>query len=149
MNEIIEKIKNIDTAGELKEIGTVEDIVNQINKVINPMKINSSSYDDLYQKIKILKEKCTDFSKEEFFQNERKKYLFCLTKVEGEKRNEFIGLTNNLYDDSEAAKKWYYKISKILRADVNFDETTAEAFNNLNGLYNIILDAFKEDDSDE
>ena len=107
-------------------------------------------YKELIEIVKLLQDKWKDFEKDDYFKNERSKYLFCLTEVDGEKRNKYIGLTDNLYHDPELAKEWYYKISKILNPNANpTNKVIAEAFNNLKKLYDVIKSGFEEDDSDE
>ena len=137
--KIIEKLRNISTIEELKKIGSVENIVKEIENVIKPLSIRKEKkieYKELFEIVKLLKDKWKDFENDDYFKNERSKYLFCLTEVDGEKRNKYIGLTDNLYHDPKLAKKWYYKV-------------TAEAFNNLKKLYDVVNSGFEEDDSDE
>ncbi len=151
--KIIEKLRNISTIEELKKIGSVENIVKEIENVIKPLSIRKEKkieYKELFEIVKLLKDKWKDFEKDDYFKNERSKYLFCLTEVDGEKRNKYIGLTDNLYHDPKLAKKWYYKISKILNPNANpTNKVTAEAFNNLKKLYDVVNSGFEEDDSDE
>ena len=151
--KIIEKLRNISTIEELKKIGSVENIVKEIENVIKPLSIRKEKkieYKELFEIVKLLKDKWKDFENDDYFKNERSKYLFCLTEVDGEKRNKYIGLTDNLYHDPKLAKKWYYKISKILNPNANpTNKVTAEAFNNLKKLYDVVNSVFEEDDSDE
>ena len=151
--KIIEKLRNISTIEELKKIGSVENIVKEIENVIKPLSIRKEKkivYKELFEIVKLLKDKWKDFENDDYFKNERSKYLFCLTEVDGEKRNKYIGLTDNLYHDPKLAKKWYYKISKILNPNANpTNKVTAEAFNNLKKLYDVVNSGFEEDDSDE
>lgn len=150
---IIEKLKNISSIEELKEIDSVENIVKEIENMIKPLSIKKEKkmeYEELFKIVKLLQDKWKDFEKDDYFKNERDKYLFCLTEVDGEKRNKYIGLTDNLYHDAELAKKWYHKISKVLNPNANPDnKVTAEAFNNLKKLYDVVKSSFEEDDSDE
>lgn len=93
---------------------------------------------------KYLKKKWVDFNDGDF-KSEENKYLFCLTDVDGEKRNKVIGLTDDLYDNKEAAKKWYRKIVKIIRPDIKDDERTKNAFNELHKLYETVMSVFEEE----
>ena len=153
--DIIKKLRNISTIEELKEIGSVENIVKEIENVIKPLSIligkeKKMEYKELFEIVKLLKDKWVGFENNDYFKNERSKYLFCLTEVDGEKRNKYIGLTDNLYHDPELAKEWYYQISKILNPNANpTNKVIAEAFNNLKKLYDVIKSGFEEDDSDE
>ena len=150
---IIKELRSISTIKELEKIGSVENIVKEIENIIKPLSIRKEKkmeYEELFKIVKLLQDKWKDFEKDDYFKNERSKYLFCLTEVDGEKRNKYIGLTDNLYHDAELAKKWYYKISKVLNPNANpANKVTAEAFNNLKNLYDVVKSSFEEDDSDE
>lgn len=143
---VCEKIKNIMNVEELKKLGSVEDIITIIEDIINPIQIKATSYEDLLEYIKVLQCKWTDFQDDEFFKNQESKYLFCLTEVDGKKRNEVIGLTDELYDNKNKAKKWYRNIAKIIRPDIKNDDRTKKAFNELNKLYKNIMNSFEEED---
>ena len=66
--------------------------------------------------------------------------------MDGKKRNEVIGLTDELYDNKNKAKKWYRNIAKIIRPDIKNDDRTKKAFNELNKLYKNIMNSFEEED---
>lgn len=141
-----ENIKNITNAEELKNLGSVEDIIAIIEEIIKPIQIKVTSYEDLLEYIKVLRCKWIDFQDDEFFKSQESKYLFCLTEVDGKRRNEAIGLTDDLYDDKDKAKKWYRNIVKIIRPDIKHDDKTKKAFNELNKLYKTIMNSFEEED---
>lgn len=141
-----ENIKNITNAEELKKLGSVEDIIAIIEEIIKPIQIKATSYEDLLEYIKVLQCKWMDFQDDEFFKNQKSKYLFCLTEVDGKKRNEAMGLTDDLYDDKDKAKKWYRNIVKMIRPDIKNDDKTKKAFNELNKLYKTIMNSFEEED---
>ena len=141
-----ENLKNITNIEELKKLGLVENIIATIEEIIKPIKIKATSYEDLLEYIKVLQCKWMDFQNDEFFKNEESKYLFCLTEVDGKKRNESIGLTDDLYDDKDKAKKWYRNIVKIIRPDIKHDDKTKKAFNELNKLYKTIMNSFEVED---
>ncbi len=143
MYENIKSVKNIE---ELKEFGSVDDIIAIIEKVMKPIKIKAESYEELLEYIKVLQCKWADFQEDEFFKSEESKYLFCLTKVDGKRRNEVIGLTDDLYDDRDKAKKWFRNIVTIIRPDTKDDNKTKNAFNELKKLYDTIIDSFEEEE---
>ncbi|MEG1132156.1 MAG: hypothetical protein RSD77_07550 [Romboutsia sp.] len=141
-----EKIKNIATIEDLKKLGSIEVIIEIIEEIIKPIKIKATSYEDLFEYIKVLQHNWIDFGADEFFKSEESKYLFCLTQVDGKKRNAVIGLTDDLYDDKSLAKKWYRNIAKIIRSDIKTDDKTKNAFNELHKLYKTIMSSFEEED---
>ena len=114
-----ENIKNITNIEELKKLGSIENIITTIEEIIKPIKIKATSYEELVEYIKVLQCKWIDFQDNKFFKNEESKYLFCLTEVDGKRRNEAIGLTDDLYDDKEKAKKcrfWFRAVVRVFPA---------------------------------
>ena len=63
-----------------------------------------SSVDDLYKAIVVLKNHWDTFQNDIYFRSESARYIFALTHMDGEKRNQIIGLTSDLYDDEQRAK---------------------------------------------
>ncbi|NVN47534.1 hypothetical protein HW542_12055 [Asaia spathodeae] len=70
------------------------------------------------------------------FVSDEKKFVFYLTKLEGKQRNLFLGITDDMYKNKEKAKKWYWKISKIIRPDLS---KNSDAFNELKKLYDVMI----------
>lgn len=140
-----ENIRNIKNIEELKNLGSIEEIITTIEELIQPIKIKATSYEELLECIQTLQCKWIDFQEDEFFKSEESKYLFCLTKVDGKKRNQVIGLTDELYDDKDKAKNWYWRIVKIIRPNVNNNDKTKSAFNELKKLYDHIIQSFEEE----
>lgn len=140
-----ENVKNLKCIEDIKAIGSVEDVINIIEEVIKPIKIKATTYEELFEYIVVLQSRWVDLLEDEFFKSEESKYLFCLTEVDGAKRNKVIGLTDELYEDQEQAKKWYRKVVKIIRPDIKTDERTKKAFNELQKLNTTIVNIFKED----
>lgn len=141
-----EEIKNIMSVDELKKLGSVDEIIVTIEEIIKPIQIRATSYEELFEYIEVLKCKWIDMQEDEFFKSEESKYLFCLTEVDGKRRNEVIGLTDDLYDDKDKAKKWYKNIVKIIRPDIRSNDKTKNAFNELSKLYKTIMNSFEEED---
>ena len=141
-----ENIKNITSVEELKKLGSLEEIIATIEEIIKPIQIKVASYEQLLDYIKVLQCKWMDFQDDEFFKSQESKYLFCLTEVDGKRRNEVLGLTDDVNDDKDKAKKWYRNIVKIIRPDIKHDDKTKKAFNELNKLYKTIMNSFEEED---
>lgn len=135
----------IATIDDLKKVGSIDDIINIIEDFIKPIKINATSYEELFEYTSFLQNKLKEDSEDIYFKNNRSKYLFCLTQVDGEKRNVVIGLTDDLYENKDKANEWYKKIVKIIRPDINVDEITKAAFKELKDLYDNIMDCFEEE----
>lgn len=143
---MFKELENVTTIDELKNVGSIDYIIKIIENAIKPIKIRANSYEELFEYTQFLQQKYKEDSEDMFFKNERNKYLFCLTQVDGKKRNKVIGLNDDLYDNKKLAVSWHRKIVKILRPDINHDELTKEAFNALEEIYRTIMDCFEEDD---
>lgn len=71
-----------------------------------------------------------------YFKSENDRILFLLLEVDGKRRNQLLGITSEMYEDEEAAKKWYKSLSNKVHPDKNNDPRAAEAFDKLKQLYN-------------
>lgn len=78
----------------------------------------------------------------EFFKDEKSMYVFLLTKVEGKKRNNVLGITKCLYYDKQKATEWYNKIMDVFNINGINDEVTKKAIIELNEIYNNMIDYY-------
>lgn len=131
----------------LTEIGSVYEICKAINDEIFPLSINVKNYEDLYKILTKLIHHWDTFQSDDYFKNEKMKYIFALTYMEGVERNKIINLTDDLYESEEKAKTWYHSIVKIIHPDVNRDykESAEAAMKELGIIYSRIIKCFKED----
>ncbi len=136
----IEKLKNIQSIDELEKLGSKEDVKSFLQEIVAPLKINASSYQEIYETLKMLQQKHIDFI-DGFFKSKQDEYLFYLTKLEGKQRNQLLGLTDEHYVDKELAKKWYREISNYVHPDKNGD---GNAFHTLRNLYNVLIEEDKD-----
>ena len=75
----------------------------------------------------------------DYFKSDRDRILFLLLEVDGKRRNQLLGITSEMYENKEAAKKWYKSLSIKIHPDKNpGDPKAVEAFSKLKGLYNKI-----------
>ncbi|GAB6264515.1 DnaJ domain-containing protein [Photobacterium sp. R1] len=75
----------------------------------------------------------------DYFKSRKDKLMFLLLEVDGKRRNQLLGITPNMYDDGQAAKKWYKSLSLQVHPDKNpGDENAAKAFDKLNELYTMM-----------
>lgn len=88
-------------------------------------------------------EVCDGDSEVDYFKSEKDKILFLLLKVDGEQRNNLLGITDEMYDDKKLAKKWYKKLSLIVHPDRM--NNNSDAFNELKELYQVITDSDEVD----
>jgi hypothetical protein len=49
-------------------------------------------------------------------------------------------VTDEMLGNTKLARAWYKKLAQIVRADINTDERTKQAFQSLQGLYADMID---------
>lgn len=130
---------SISSEEDLNKLGSVDDIVQDINKKISPLKIVAETYADLFQSIKSLQENWLPF-KTGYFINERDRYIYILLNHEGEDREKLLGIDDSIYKNKKLAKRWFNKIAHILRADINDREDATAAFKTLREIYSDLID---------
>jgi hypothetical protein len=135
----LEKISSIE---DLKEAGNVPDLVKQIQNMISPLKIEADTYDELFDVVICLQKNWLPFTKGPFISRQAE-FIYCLTKLEGKQRNRAIGITDEHYEDTTIAKKWYKEVSQLVHPDKGGDAT---AFNVLRKLYEVMVDVKEDED---
>lgn len=131
------KFSGIENISQLEALGSQEKIKKEIEALISPLRINAITYEDLLEVINCLKKNWIGFT-DEYFVNDSKKYEYILTKLEGKKRNQLLGITDQMYEDPEKAQKWFKNIVKYIHPDVEgIDEA---AFIVLKKLYDTMLE---------
>lgn len=75
----------------------------------------------------------------DYFKSDRDRIIFLLLEVDGKRRNQLLGITPEMYENKEAANKWYKSLSVKVHPDRNPDDLkAAEAFIKLKALYDKI-----------
>lgn len=138
----IEDLKSITNFESFIKLGSFTDIRNRLNEIVAPLKIEANTYEELYEVFRCLLEKWIDFKKGPFV-DERAEYAFYLTMLEGKQRNKMLGITDEMYNSPELAKRWYRKVSKLVHPDTGTDKTN-KAFNVLHQLYKVMTDDSEE-----
>jgi hypothetical protein len=86
--------------------------------------LNSKMVDDDPSHIKV------DFSFEKFFLSKETFLIFVLLYLDKEKRAEFLGITEEMYEKLSEAKKWHRRMMALIHSDhfkgLPSDEATAK-----------------------
>ncbi|MFY1991559.1 hypothetical protein ACOTCR_20005 [Achromobacter xylosoxidans] len=90
---------------------------------------NSKIADDEISYIK------ADFPFEKFFLSKEAYLIFVLLYVDKEKRAEFLGITEEMYEKLSEAKKWRGRMIKLLHSDRFKDLPSDEATAKVNEMY--------------
>lgn len=74
-----------------------------------------------------------------YFKSHKDKLMFLLLEVEGAKRNDLLGITRVMYQDKDAAQRWYNSIAEhISPANNPGDVKAINAISKLDELYAIL-----------
>ncbi|OOO00573.1 MAG: hypothetical protein ATN35_06625 [Epulopiscium sp. Nele67-Bin004] len=138
----VEQLKLVTNINEFKQLGKFGEISQILNLMINPFKIEATTYEELYEAFQLLVEKWSDFKSGPFV-DKKSEYTFYLTKLEGKQRNKMLGITDEMYENPELAKQWYRQIAKLVHPDIGVDSTN-KAFIALQDLYQVMIDDSEE-----
>lgn len=141
------KILEATSVHDLEKIGNLDFLLSELEEAVAPLKVNANSYADFLALLEILKEKWLPFS-EQVFTSERQQVIYYLIEHDGKKRNDLLGITDEMYENPDAAKKWFRRLVKIIRPDINTDSRSAQAFQALHDIRSNLVDdeAFGEND---
>ncbi|WP_417661229.1 hypothetical protein [Pseudomonas sp.] len=71
-----------------------------------------------------------DFSYDDYFHSKETFLIFVLLYVDGEKRADFLGIKEEMYESKAKAKEWRNSLVKVLHSDrcrhLSADEATAK-----------------------
>lgn len=138
-DQAVDEIAKVKSLNDLKELGSIDDIILKIEKIIYPLRIQANSYDELLICIKCLQENWLSFHND-FFVSKRQKYIYILLEHEGEKREELLGINDDIYSDPKKANRWYKSIASIIRADLGDSDNAKKAFQKLHEIYKDLTD---------
>lgn len=77
---------------------------------------------------------------DQYFKSKQHRYIFALTQLDGENRAKILDITNELYNDKNAAKDWRDKIIKLIHPDICIIEGAGAAIAKLNELYSRMIE---------
>lgn len=135
----IDKIHSID---DLRDCGSISDLVEKICCLIRPLKIEANTYDELFEIVVCLQKNWLPLVKGPFISRQAE-VVYYLTKLEGKQRNNALGMSDDVYEDPERAKEWCRDLRGLVHPDKGGDAT---AFDILMKLYEVAIDQ-KEGDN--
>tara|TARA_R110001599_G_scaffold78865_1_gene214040 strand:+ start:753 stop:1166 length:414 start_codon:yes stop_codon:yes gene_type:complete len=135
----ISEISNIEN---LEASGTVTELRQQLQEMVFPLRVEAESYEDLFKVVLLLQKKWIDDIKGPFV-SRKAEFIFYLTKLDGEKRNDLLGLTEEHFRDPALAKKWYRSLVQLIHSDRDGSD---EAFLELQKVYRIVSFVGDEDE---
>ncbi|WGK93351.1 hypothetical protein [Pseudomonas migulae] len=121
-------IQNVE---DLQNLGTLEDLRLVIQQLVSPLKVEAATYEDLLKIVQLLQENWVGIRSGTFVSRQAE-IIFYLTKLDGQLRNDLIGLTDEHYEDQDKAKQWLRKLNNLVHPDKGGDEA---AFKILKKIY--------------
>lgn len=140
----IAQVKSIE---DLKKLGAIDRISQDINEKISPLKVSAASYEELFDLVTYLQKNWLPF-RQGYFLSKRMEYIYYLLEHDGEKREKLLGINDKIYANPKDAKRWYKKIAQIIRADLADCDEARNAFHKLNEIYEDLTEenAFGDND---
>lgn len=137
MNEQqIEAFRSID---ELPKLGSVEDLRLEVERIVAPLKVEASSYEELWKVILALQTHWAPCMKGAFV-SRRKELLYALNTLEGKKRNDAIGITKDHYEDVAKAKALLRSLRQQITDKTGVDPEAEAAFKILTEIFHNVMD---------
>ena len=139
---------NANSVEELKALGNFNSVKKEINEdLLDKVNISGKGWDELYSNIVQFKFLIEDINK--VIQNEKEsnlyfytkghEYIYYLLELNGETREQNLGIYINLYTNKKKAKEWKDNISnKILNEAIEHPKLEA-ALEELNNIYQLMI----------
>ena len=119
-------------------------IIFRLKSQLNVVKESNSALDD--KAVKSEESSKNDESEltltdDEYFKSKRDRIIFLLLEVDGKRRNRLLGISPEMYDDKDAAKKWYKSLCAYVHPDkFPNDYRSKDAFCKLTDLYDLMVE---------
>ena len=122
------------TTADLEELGSIDEVRHQLAEIVQPLRVDGASYDELLAVVRTLQDKWLGFRKGPFVSSQAE-YVFYLTELDGSVRNQRLGITDAHYHDQKLAKQWFRSMRNLVHSDKGGDD---RAFRKLKDLYEVM-----------
>lgn len=139
--EIKLKISEINSLDDIKKYGESSDLIQDLQKLVAPLKVEAATDEELLTVIMALKSKWVDLMSGPFI-SEKQEYIYYLTRLEGKQRNKALGITDKHYEDKNLAKGWKRSLAQKVAGDKGGSD---EALRILLEIYEVLVDDDFED----
>lgn len=133
------KIAEINSADDLPELGSVETLRLKVEKIIAPLKVEASSYEELWTVVQSLQAHWAPCMKSSFV-SRRKELLYAINTLEGRQRNQALGITPEHYKDQTKAKVLLRSLRQQISDKTGTDTEAEAAFKTLTDIFDVIID---------
>lgn len=132
-------ISGLSSIEDLQKLGAVEELRQDLEKIVAPLAVMASSYEDLWAIVETLKT-CWAPCIKGAFVSRKKELLYALNMLDGAKRNQTIGITADHYGDKAKAKLLYRSLRQQIADKTGVDPDAEAAFKTLTEIFYNVMD---------
>lgn len=114
--EIIAALFEVRKVEDLEILGSVVELQNTLNELFQPFVLSVDTYEQIYLAMGSIRSSFM-YIKSYPFVSRQAEAIFSLTELEGKKRNERLGITDEMFEDKDLARKWYKSLAQIIHSD--------------------------------
>lgn len=132
MNE--QTVATLKSIEQLKNLGSIEALSLDVEKIVAPLKVEASSYEDLWKIVASLQTHWAPCMKGPFV-SRRKELIHALNTLEGKKRSQVLGITPEHYEDRAKAKALFRSLRQQVADKTGTDPEAEAAFKILTEIF--------------
>jgi hypothetical protein len=129
--EIVAALFDAKRVEDLERIGSQAYLCEVLNEVYHPFELSADNYEKLFSAVEALRSSLGNLNSYPFVSYQAS-VVYNLTELEGVKRNKRLGVTEDMYKDKAAAKRWYKSLVQLVHSDkVGGDRRPMQSLNKL------------------
>lgn len=133
------KISELSSVEDLRKLGSVDALRQEIEKVIAPLKIEAASYEELWSAVQSLQINWAPCMKGTFVSH-KKELLYALNTLQGKQRNQALGITEEHYKNQAKAKDLLRSLRQQITDKTGKNSESEAAFKTLTEIFFNVMD---------
>lgn len=114
--EIVAALLEAQKIEDLERLGSQADLCKALNEVYHPLELSADTYETLFAAVEAIRSSLLNLTSYPFVSRQAEA-VYSLTKLEGMKRNDQLGVTDAMYEDKPLARQWYKSIAQLVHSD--------------------------------
>lgn len=114
--EIVAALLEAPKVEDLEPLGSPADLCKALNEVYHPFELSADTYEKLFAAVEAIRSSLLNLKSYPFVSRQAKA-VYSLTELEGKKRNDQLGVTDDMYEDKPLARQWYRSIAQLVHSD--------------------------------
>lgn len=115
-SEIITAIFEAKKFEDLECLGREVELQNLLNEVFQPFVLSVDTYEQIFAAVEAIRSSLS-YLKSYPFVSRQAQAVYALTELDGVKRNECLGVTEEIYKDKALARQWYKSWAQLIHSD--------------------------------